>query len=61
MKMYSYLVEGLPDGRWRWTVFGSDHKAVRSGTAKGAHEAKIAALNAIDAQKESDKKRFRLD
>jgi hypothetical protein len=22
MKMYSYLVEGLPNGQWRWTVFG---------------------------------------
>ena len=42
MKMYSYLVEGLPDGRWRWTVFGGDNKAVRSGTAKEEDEAKVA-------------------
>jgi hypothetical protein len=44
MKMYSYLVEGLADGQWSWTVFGGDHKPVRNGTAKGEHEAKVAAL-----------------
>jgi hypothetical protein len=40
MKMYSYLVEGLPDGQWHWTVFGDDQKAVGSGIAKREHEAK---------------------
>jgi hypothetical protein len=48
MKIYSYLVEGLADGQWSWTVFGDDHKPVRNGTAKGEHEAKVAALKAID-------------
>jgi hypothetical protein len=61
MKMYSYFVEDLPDGRWRWTVFGDDHKAVRSGTGKGEQEAKVAALKAIDEQRERDKKSLRLD
>jgi len=45
----------LPDGRWRWTVFGGDHKAVRSGTEKDEQEAKVAALKAIDEQRERDK------
>jgi hypothetical protein len=38
MKMNSYLVEGLADGQSRWTVFGGDHEAVRTGTAKGEHK-----------------------
>jgi hypothetical protein len=44
-------------------VFGGDHKAVSSGTAKGEHEAKVAALNAIDELKETDERKngFRLD
>jgi hypothetical protein len=54
MKMYSYLVEGLADGRWRWTVFGGDRKAARSGTAKREDEATAAALNAIDELKTKD-------
>ena len=63
MKIYSYRVEHLPDGRWRWTVFGGDQKAVGSGTAKNEHHAKIAALNAINEQKKSDQERnsFRPD
>jgi len=61
MKMYSYRVEGLPDGRWRWTVFGGDYKAVRSGTEKDEQEAKVAALKAIDEQRERDKESFRLN
>jgi hypothetical protein len=54
--MYTYLVEGLPDGRWRWTVFREDRKAVRSGSAKDEREAKLAALHAIDALKVQDRK-----
>ena len=57
MKMYSYLVEGLPDGRWRWTVFGDDNKAVRSGTSKEEDEAKVAARNSIDELKKIDAER----
>jgi hypothetical protein len=37
MKMYSYLVEGLPDGQWRWTVFGDDQKAVGGGATNSEH------------------------
>ena len=51
MKMYSYRLEALPDGRWRWTVFGEDRKALRRGNAKDEHEAKLAVLRAIDALK----------
>jgi hypothetical protein len=54
MKIYSYRVEHLPDGRWSWTVFGGDQKAVSSGTAKNEHQAKLGALNAIDEQKNRD-------
>jgi hypothetical protein len=45
------------------SVFGGDHKAVSSGTAKGEHEAKVAVLNAIDELKETDERKngFRLD
>jgi len=56
MNMYSYLVEGLPDGRWRWTVFGGDNKAVRSGTAQGEDQ-KVAARNSIDELKKIDAER----
>jgi hypothetical protein len=56
MTIYSYIVESLPDGRWRWTVFGEDRKAVRSGSAKDEHAAKLAALNAIDHLKIQDRK-----
>jgi uncharacterized protein YegP (UPF0339 family) len=56
MKMYSYLVEGLADGQWRWTVFGDNHKGVRTGTAKGEYEVKVAALKAIDELKKEDAK-----
>ncbi|MBK5198234.1 MAG: hypothetical protein JJE37_08125 [Methyloceanibacter sp.] len=48
MKMYSYLVEGLPNGQWRWTVFGDDHKAVGSGIAKGEREAKEACAKKLE-------------
>jgi hypothetical protein len=51
MKIYTYLVEGLPDGRWRWTVFDEDRKVVRSGSSKDEQEAKLTALHAIDALK----------
>ena len=54
MNMYSYLVEGLPDGRWRWTVCGDDNQALRSGTAQGENEAKVAARNSIDELKKID-------
>jgi hypothetical protein len=54
--MYSYLVERLPDGRWRWTVFREDRKAVRSGTAKDEREAKLHALHSIEALKIQDRK-----
>jgi hypothetical protein len=54
MQMYSYLVEGLGAGQWRWTVFGGDHKAVRSGTNNSEHNAKMAALTAIDDLKKID-------
>ena len=54
MKMYSYLVEGLPDGQWRWTMFGDDQKAVGRSIAKREHEAKEAALKAIDELKLQD-------
>ena len=57
MNMYSYLVEGLPDGRWRWTIFGGDNKAVRSGTAQGEDQAKVAARNSIDELKKIDAER----
>ena len=56
MRMYSYIVESLPDGRWRWTVFGERRKAVRSGSAKDEHAAKLAAVNAIDELKMRDRK-----
>ena len=49
--IYSYITEALPDGRWRWTVFGEDRKPVRSGSAKDEQEARLAALHAIDALK----------
>ena len=52
--MYSYLVEGLTDGRWGWTVFGGHQKPVRSGSAKGEYEAKVAARNAIEELKKKD-------
>jgi hypothetical protein len=54
VQMYSYLVEGLGEGEWRWTLFGGDHKPERSGKAKSEHEAKIAALKAIDDLKMLD-------
>jgi hypothetical protein len=57
MKMYSYLVEGLTDGRWGWTVFGGHQKPVRSGSAKGEYEAKVAARNAIEELKKKDEER----
>jgi hypothetical protein len=57
MKMNSYLVEGLADGQSRWTVFGGDHEAVRTGTAKGEQEAKVAALKAIDELKKKDEEK----
>jgi hypothetical protein len=57
MKMYSYLVEGLPDGRWRWTVFGDDNKAVRSGTSKEEDKPKVAARNSIDELKKLTRKK----
>jgi hypothetical protein len=41
----------LPDGRWRWTVCGDDNQALRSGTAQGENEAKVAARNSIDELK----------
>jgi hypothetical protein len=41
MKMYSYRLEALPDGRWRWTVFGEDRKALIRGNAKDEHEAPL--------------------
>jgi hypothetical protein len=56
MRTYSYIVESLPDGRWRWTVFGEGRKAVRSGSAKDEHAAKLAAVNAIDELKMRDRK-----
>jgi hypothetical protein len=43
-RKYSYLVELLPDGRWRWTVFREDRNAVKSGSAKDEREAKLHAL-----------------
>jgi hypothetical protein len=55
--MYSYLVEDLPDGRWRWTVFGGDRKAVRSGSARSEQEAKLAALKAMDELKKRDREK----
>jgi hypothetical protein len=48
---YTYLVEALPDGRWRWTIFDENRKVFRSGSAKNEEEAKLAALYAIDALK----------
>ena len=56
MRKYSYIVENLPDGRWRWTVFGEGGKAARSGSAKDEHAAKLAAVNAIDELKMRDRK-----
>ena len=56
MRMHSYIVESLPDGRWRWTIFGEGRKAVRSGSAKDEHAAKLAAVNAIDELKMRDRK-----
>ena len=56
MRTYSYIVDSLPDGRWRWTVFGEGHKVVRSGSAKDEHAAKLAAVNAIDELKMRDRK-----
>jgi hypothetical protein len=52
--MYSYLVEGLPEGHWRWTVFGEDRKIARSGNAKTEHDARLAALQAIHDLKQED-------
>jgi hypothetical protein len=40
----------------RWTVFGDNHKGVRTGTAKGEYEVKVAALKAIDELKKEDAK-----
>jgi len=54
--MYSYLVELLPDGRWRWMVFREDRKVVRSGSAKDEREAKLRALHSIEALKIQDRK-----
>jgi hypothetical protein len=54
MKMYSYLVEALPLGEWRWTVFGGDHNIARSGNATGEHAATSAAIEAIDQLKQDD-------
>jgi hypothetical protein len=56
MKKYSYIVEGLPDGRRRWTVFAENRQAVRSGSTKDEHEAKVAAQNAIEQLKIQDRK-----
>jgi hypothetical protein len=56
MRTYRYIVESLPDGRWRWTVFGEDRKAVRSGSAKDEHAAKLAATNAIEQLKIQNRK-----
>ena len=56
MRKYSYIVESLPDGRWRWTVFGEDGKAVRSGSAEDERAAKLAAVDAIDELKMRDRK-----
>ena len=55
--MYSYLVEGLPDGQWRWTMFGDDQKAVGRGTTNSEHNAKMAALTAIDELKKIDEEK----
>jgi uncharacterized protein YegP (UPF0339 family) len=55
-KMYKYNLEELPDGRWRWTVVGENRKTLRSGSAKDEHEAKLAALYAIDALKREARK-----
>ena len=56
MKTYIYRVEALPNGRWRWTVFGEERKVLRRGNAKDEHEARLAALHAIDALKIRDRK-----
>jgi hypothetical protein len=55
-RKYSYLVELLPDGRWRWTVFREDRNAVKSGSAKDEREAKLHALHSIEALKIQDRK-----
>jgi hypothetical protein len=57
MKLYSYLVGSLPDGRLRWKVFRENRKVIRSGSAKDKHETELAALYAIDALKIQDRKR----
>jgi len=54
--MPSYLVEGLPDGQWRWTIFSENRKTVKTGSAKGEDDAKLAALNAIDELKLKNQK-----
>ena len=51
MQIYSYLVEFSLEGEWRWRVFGSGGKQVRSATAKNQGEANSAALKAIDELK----------
>jgi hypothetical protein len=56
--MYKYHLEELPGGRWRWTVFREDHKSLRSGSAKDEHEAKLAALYAIDRLKREARKLY---
>jgi hypothetical protein len=51
--MYNYLVVALPQGQWRWTVFGERREVVKSGDAKSEHEARMAAMQAIhDLQKQ---------
>jgi len=57
MKMYSYLVEGLPEGQWRWTIFSDDHRPVKSDTSQREHDARMAALKAIDELKKQDEER----
>jgi len=54
--MYKYHLEELPGGRWRWTVFREDHKSLRRGSTKDEHEAKLAALYAIDRLKREARK-----
>jgi hypothetical protein len=58
-KVYSYLVEGLPQGQWRWTVFGDSREVVRSGNAKSEHEARMAAMQAIHDLQKQDSERER--
>ena len=56
MRMYSYRVEVLPDGRWRWTVLCENHKVIRRGSAKDEHDARLAALHVIGQLKILDRK-----